>query len=108
MRYPTDDLAPGDRWGPFADGLDPAERRARFRCLISVIHILTGPRGKDAIDALRYAESFNDKSADAMRAFMKLEPVDRRRVWASYAAINRPRDAKTWTETVAGTPLKSD
>lgn len=93
-----DDLDPADRWGPFADGLDPAERRARFRCLISVIHLLTGPRGKPAIEALRFAEATNSASADTMRAFMKLEPLDRRRVWASYAAINRPRDARTWAD----------
>lgn len=97
---PVPTISHADAWGPFAPGLCDVELVARLRCLAAVLHILTGPRGRDAVAALRSAEAAPMTLPAALVAFGKLEPTDRRRALASYAAINRPAHARTWAETV--------
>lgn len=87
---PSSSIPPADRWGPFADGLDLAERRARLRALRSVVHLLIGPRAGQLRVLLKEAESDAAVLAAALRALDALAPLDRRRVLASYAAIERP------------------
>ena len=84
-------LRPPDRWGPFADGLEPGERIARLRVLRAITHLLLGHRGLALQAAIRAAEQ--------KRTMGLLEPVlveldalaatDRRHVLASYGAISR-------------------
>lgn len=83
-------LPAADRWGPFRPDLDPAERMARLRCLRAVVHLSTGPRGHILTDLLLRAEQDAALLAPALAALSDLDPLDRRRVWASYATLNRP------------------
>ena len=80
----------GEQWGPFAPGLDAAERVARLRCLRAISHLSCGPRGERLVTALRLAESGACNLEIIVAELNALAPIDRRRVWASYAAINRP------------------
>lgn len=79
-----------DRWGPFRDDLDHGERKARLRCLRAVVHLSTGPRGQALADLLLRAEQDDDLLPPALSALASLDPLDKRRVWASYATLNRP------------------
>ncbi len=49
----TDSL---DKWGPFAPAIEPAERVARCRGLEAVVHLVSGPKGNEAVRLLRTAE----------------------------------------------------
>ena len=79
-----------EQWGPFALDLDPAERVARLRCLRAIVHLTCGGRADALSCELRRAESGRVALVYALAALNDLDPLDRRRVWASYAAINRP------------------
>lgn len=79
-----------DTWGPFRPNLDPAERKARLRCLRAVAHLTTGPRVQDLVDLLAQAEREPAAIEPALRALNRLAALDRRHVLASYAALNRP------------------
>ena len=79
-----------DRWGPFRPDLDPAERKACLRCLRAIVHLSTGPRGQALTDLLLRAERDDALLAPALSALASLDALDKRRVWASYAALNRP------------------
>jgi hypothetical protein len=78
-----------DRWGPFTDGIDPAERTARCRCLRAVVHLTTGPRGETATRLLHAAEHDPAALTDAARALNTMDAIDKRHVWASYARLAR-------------------
>ncbi len=80
-----------DRFGPWADGLSTAERRARLRCLRDLVHVLCGPRGQDLADLLDRAKFDGGALRETVEALARLEPVDRRRVLTTYAALHRPR-----------------
>ncbi|MCJ2030912.1 hypothetical protein MKK50_16200 [Methylobacterium sp. J-043] len=82
-------IAPGDAWGPFAADLEPGERLARLRALRAIVRLLCGLRGAAAAAALLAAEARPDADPAACAAVMALEPIDRRRVLASYAGLNR-------------------
>lgn len=88
---PPPPITPIDAWGPFAAALEPGERRARLRCLRACVRLLCGPRGRGAENALRAAEAVSAPDPDALTALLRLEPCDRRRVLASYAAISASR-----------------
>ncbi|TNC05514.1 hypothetical protein FF100_35510 [Methylobacterium terricola] len=81
-----------DRWGPFSPGIDAPERIARCRCLEAVIHLATGPRGQEAVRLLREAER-DPSGLPAARAINAMQTPDKRHVWASYAALNKPHPA---------------
>lgn len=87
---PTPTILSVDRWGPFADDLDGAERTARLRTLQAVVHLLIGPRGAGLTQLLRDAERDQIRLPDALKGLNALAPLDRRRVLGSYAAITRP------------------
>lgn len=78
-----------DRWGPFTPDLDAPERIARCRCLRAVVHLTTGPRGETATRLLQVAERDPAALTDAARALNAMAPIDKRQVWASYAALSR-------------------
>ena len=79
-----------DTWGPFARGLDPAERTACLRCLRAIVHLTAGPRGAALVALLRRAEQDPTALAPAITALNALASLDRRHVLASYATLNRP------------------
>lgn len=79
-----------EAWGPFRPDIDPAERKARLRCLRAVVHLSTGPRGANLADLLRRAEQDAALLPSAVSALSGLDALDKRRVWASYLALNRP------------------
>ena len=87
----TDPIAQSDRFGPWADGLSTAERRARLRCLRGLVHVLCGPRGQDLAEMLDRAEFDGGALRESVEALARLEPMDRRRVLATYAKLHRPR-----------------
>ncbi|GJE14786.1 hypothetical protein [Methylobacterium longum] len=78
-----------DTWGPFRSDIDQPERVARLRCLRAVVHLSTGPRGQALADLLLRAEQDDELLPPALSALASLDPLDKRRVWASYAALNR-------------------
>ncbi|AWN47159.1 hypothetical protein DK419_13230 [Methylobacterium terrae] len=84
----TAPIAPADRYGPWADNLSPAERRARLRCLRGLVHVLCGPRGQDLAELLDRAEFDGGALRESVDALARLEPVDRRRVLATYARLH--------------------
>jgi hypothetical protein len=79
-----------DAWGPFRLDLDPAERKACLRCLRAIVHLSAGPRGQTLTDLLLRAERDAALLVPALSALADLDALDKRRVWASYAALNRP------------------
>ena len=50
-------IVPPDRWGPFADDLDDAERLARVRSLRALVLVMCGLAGDTLRTALRAAET---------------------------------------------------
>lgn len=78
-----------DRWGPFADGLDTAEQRARLRALRALARVLCGPRGTELCRLLALAEDEPTALAPAVAALNDLPATDRRNLLASYAGMAR-------------------
>ena len=83
-------IASADRWGPFAADIDQGERVARLRCLLAIVHLITGPRGRTVVAALRAAEGDEAALPAALAEIGRLDALDRRRALASYAAITKP------------------
>ena len=83
-------IASPDRFGPWADGLDHAERVARCRCLRAIVHLSLGLRGQGLADELDRAERNDQALQYALFGLNALAPVDRRHVLASCAALHRP------------------
>lgn len=78
------------QFGPFARGLAQTERVARLRSLRTVVQLHCGPRGQAAARALSLAETCEDAGELAVGALERLDPLDRRRVLASYQRIAQP------------------
>lgn len=78
-----------DRWGPFADGIDPAEQLARLRGLRATARLLAGPRAAELCRFLARAETDVSALEPACRALNTLPASDRRQIWAAYAALAR-------------------
>ena len=79
-----------DTWGPFRLDVDEAERLACLRSLRALARVLAGPRTVELCRALAAAETNPDALEPAREALRALEPVDRRRILATYAALLRP------------------
>ncbi|WP_342111262.1 hypothetical protein [Methylobacterium sp. SI9] len=82
-------IAAADRFGPFADGLDPAERLARLRSMRAIVNLTTGPRGETLARALHRAERDPVHLPAAVAALDALAALDRRHVLASFARLHR-------------------
>lgn len=82
-------IAPGDRWGPWATGLDDAERRARLRSLRQTARLLAGPRAADLCRLLAHAERDPTSLEAACHALNGMAANDRRQIWAAYAGLIR-------------------
>lgn len=81
-------IAPMDRWGPFADGIDNAERLARLRALRAITHLCAGPRGDRLAAELRRAEGDVSRLPTALAEIAALAALDRRQVLASFARLH--------------------
>lgn len=79
-----------DRWGPFAEGLDHAEQRARLRSLRALARVHCGPRASDLCRLLDRAERDPTALEPAANALNRLPAIDRRHVLASYARLIQP------------------
>jgi hypothetical protein len=82
-------IAAIDRWGPFADGIDNAERLARLRALHAITHLCAGPRGDRLANELHRAERDVSRLPVALEALGALTALDRRQVLASFARLHR-------------------
>lgn len=82
-------IRPCDQFGPWAAGLDTAERRARLRSLRQTARLLIGPRGAEFCHLLAKAEADPAALEPACRALDALAATDRRQILASYAALTR-------------------
>ncbi|ACA15746.1 hypothetical protein M446_1221 [Methylobacterium sp. 4-46] len=70
--------------------LHPAEQRARLRVMRAIAQLHCGLRAADLCSLLAQAEFDPGALAPALEALDRLAPVDRRRVLASYARLDRP------------------
>lgn len=82
-------IAPADRFGPWADDIDRAERLARLRSLRAIVRLTTGPRGDRLAGELHRAEHDASRLPAALAALDALAVLDRRQVLGSYAALHR-------------------
>lgn len=82
-------IAAIDRWGPFADGIDNAERLARLRALRAITHLCAGPRGERLATELQRAEHDVSRLPAALAEIDRLAALDRRQVLASFARVHR-------------------
>ena len=76
-----------DRFGPFADDIEPAERRARLRSLRALARVFCGPRAADLCRLLAEAETNPAALEPASQALGRLAANDRQHVLASYARL---------------------
>ncbi|WP_342150370.1 hypothetical protein [Methylorubrum sp. SB2] len=89
-------IALTDRFGPWADDIDRAERLARLRSMRAIVRLATGPRGEALANELHRAERDASRLPFALAALDHLAPLDRRQILASYAALHRPQtEART-------------
>lgn len=77
-------------YGPWRPGIDAAERRARLRSLRALAGIIAGFRADPLVGFLLAAETDDDALDLAADALDDLEPLDRRRILASYASRAAP------------------
>nr|WP_042673953.1 hypothetical protein [Methylobacterium sp. B34] len=82
-------IRPCDQFGPWADGLDAAEQRARLRAMRALARVQCGPRGAEFCHWLAEAEWDPAALEPALAALDRLPSNDRRRVLASYASLSR-------------------
>jgi hypothetical protein len=82
-------IASIDRWGPFAVGIDYAERLARLRSLRAIAQLRTGTRGARLAEELRRAEQDIARLPAVLIEITALAALDRRRVLASFARLHR-------------------
>lgn len=68
----------------------PIERLGRLRRRRAIVCLSTGPLGEDLSALLLRAERDDALLEPALSALASLDSLDKRRVWASYAALNRP------------------
>jgi hypothetical protein len=76
-------------FGPWAPGLDAAERRARCRAMRALV--LTLVRDRSLIALLAAAETDDAALGRALEALDALPALPRRRLLATYAALSEPR-----------------
>ncbi|MCJ2039556.1 hypothetical protein MKK55_11475 [Methylobacterium sp. J-059] len=82
-------IAPADQFGPWRNGIDPAERLARLRSLRAIARLTLGRRGDAFVTALQRAETDPTALEPALQHLADLAPTDRRHVLASFASLHR-------------------
>lgn len=82
-------IPPGDRWGPFADDIDDAERLARLRSLWALALVMISDRDGIALrSCLRAAERKPEALPLVLEALAVLPAVPRRHLLAAYARLD--------------------
>lgn len=76
-------------FGPWAEGIDRAERAARFRSLRALALLLTGSRSA-LVAELRAAETDPAAAERALVTLEALPSLTMRRLLSSYAALHAP------------------
>lgn len=84
-------ISSADAFGPWATGITPTERVARLRAMQAITRLSCGPRGDALCALLRCAETDPASLEPAAAALARLEPLDYRRVLASFAQVHRPQ-----------------
>lgn len=85
-----------NRFGPWSDRIDAAERLARLRSLRAIVRLTTGPRGDRLASELHRAESDAARLPAALLELNHLAALDRRQVLASFAQLHRSQpEART-------------
>lgn len=79
---------PAAQFGPWADGIDPAERLARTRCMRVLAMVFARPHA-DLIATLRDAEHNPAALSTALDLLDALPALPRRRIIATFAALGR-------------------
>lgn len=82
-------IAPADRFGPWSDRIDAAERLARLRSLRAIVRLTTGPRGDRLASELHRAEGDASRLPFALAALNHLAALDRRQVLTTFAQLHR-------------------
>lgn len=77
-------------WGPFTPDIDEAERRARLRCLRTLVKLFCGAMGREAYAALHAAESDPGLMGKAWMEVDRLPSRNLRAALATYAAVHAP------------------
>jgi hypothetical protein len=83
-------------FGPWADGIDVAERVARLRALRAFAMVWARPQ-QDFISALARAESDPAALATAAALLNEIPALPRRRMLASYGALSN-NGGPTWAK----------
>lgn len=83
-------IRPLDQFGPWASGLNAAERKARLHAMRALARVHCGARAANLIPLLAQAEADPAALEPALAALDRLAANDRRHVLASYAALSRP------------------
>jgi len=100
-------IRPADAFGPWATGITPTERVARLRAMQAIARLSCGPRGDMLCTLLRSAETDPAGLEAAAAALARLEPLDFRRVLASYAQVHRPLPAGASKPRPSPSPRRS-
>jgi hypothetical protein len=79
---------PEPGFGPWASGLDDAERLARFRSIRALAIVFTGP-ASPLVFELRDAESNPNAATRALTLLEALPPLRRRRLLSVYLAVHQ-------------------
>lgn len=82
-------IASADRFGPWSDRIDAAERLARLRSMRAIVRLTTGPRGDRLASELHQAERDAARLPAALAALDALAPIDRRQVLTTFAQLHR-------------------
>jgi hypothetical protein len=79
-----------DPFGPWVDGLDPAERLARLRSLRALVQVFAGPAHPMAVALARAESDSTDEAALAAWKALETMPVlQHRRILASLGTLKR-------------------
>jgi hypothetical protein len=82
-----------EAWGPWAPNLPEPERIGRLRSLQTLVRVFAGPDHPFAA-ALANAETDPAAAAAAWTALNTVPAVPRRKILATFAAVNRPLSAR--------------
>lgn len=81
-------IDPGDRFGPWAEGISPMERFARLRSLRTIAMCMFGAHTPVA-KPLFLAESLDPAELEAaLEALNRMPALDRRKLLSSYITVN--------------------
>lgn len=84
---PSEQIETGYAFGPWALDVPDDERRARLRAMRAIARLICGRRADVLCAALQIAEHDPGWLAFTVECLKRLDPLDRRKVLASYGAL---------------------